>query len=273
MMTASSDVTRLVFGLVAAERTANDPVPFDAFAEWIRTHTDVELERRNWPSYRALADSVRAGESDIAWLPPVVYAWIAEGVTPLGYIARGESSSYSAALVTLESSRFHTLTDLRGARAGWVDPWSAAGYVVPRIELARAGIRPNTTFSSEAFYGGHKEALAALTRGDCDIAGTYAQARPDGTFDGPWSDVEELSIRVIASFSSIPSDVIATRRNLAPTAYERALAAFHVAGSSEQGRPLMKAVFGGDELRDGIAEGHDALRRSFEQATAKGLFD
>ena len=272
-MAASSDVTHLVFGIVAAPSSGDENPAFDAFAAWIRTHTNIEFERRQWPSYRALADSVRAGESDIAWLPPVVYAWIAEGVTPLGYIARGESSSYSAAIVSLDASKFHALTDLRGARAGWVDPWSAAGYVVPCIELARAGIRPNTTFSSETFYGSHKDVLAALARGDCDIAGTYAQARPDGSFEGPWSDAPDLRVRVVATFSSIPSDVIATRRNLAPTAYERALSAFHLAGSSDQARPLMKAVFGGDELRDGIAEGHDALRRSFEAATAKGLFD
>jgi len=81
-----------------------------------------------------------------------------------------------------------SLDDLRGARAGWVDPWSATGFVVPRIELARRGIvptsyalherraYPTSTFRSEKFHGTHQETLRALARGDFDVAGTFAQA-------------------------------------------------------------------------------------------------
>ena len=134
----------LVFGLVAASKEDGAFASFDAFAAWLLAKHDLEVERKAWPTYKSLGESVREGTSDIAWLPPVVYAWLAEGVNPLGFIARGGSSTYSAALVTLEESGLRTLADLRKARprkrAGWVDPWSAAGYVVPRIELSRAGL-------------------------------------------------------------------------------------------------------------------------------------
>jgi phosphate/phosphite/phosphonate ABC transporter binding protein len=267
----------LRFGLVAAgaaEQTSKVGASFDALASWIRQRDDVALERTHWPTYRALAESVREGKSDVAWLPPVVYAWLAEGVTPLGCIARGGSTTYSAALVSREGSTFKALADLAGARAGWVDPWSAAGYVVPRIELAKAGIDPPTTFASETFYGSHREVLTALARGDCDVAGTFARTREgDAAPEGAWSEVEDLRVRVLSLFGSIPSDVIVVRRNLAPAPHERALDALRHACADEAGRELVRAVFGGDELREGIERGHETLRSAFERATANGLFD
>ncbi len=266
----------LVFGLVAPPEEETSSASFEQLATWLRDHDELSIERKAWPTYRALADSVREGKTDVAWLPPVVYSWIAEGVTPLGCIARGGNTNYSAALIVAATSKLVTLPDLRGAkaRAGWVDPWSAAGYVVPRIELARAGIDPTVTFASETFHGTHRDALLALTRGDCDVVGTYARIREgEEEHSGAWSEIEDLRVRVLTTFGSIPSDVVAARRNLAPADYERAAAAFQRASGDPQGRTLLRAVFGGEELRSGIEPGHDALRLAFETATANGLFD
>ncbi len=257
----------LVFGLVAGVPadgpTSEASSSFEALAKWMRSHHDVEMERKAWPTYRALSESVREGKSDVAWLPPVVYAWLAEAVTPLGCIARGGTTSYSAALVALEDSKLHAVADLKGARAGWVDPWSAAGYVVPRLELARAGVNLSEAFKSETFYGTHKDALLALAAGDCDVA---------GTFEGAWTELVDVKVRVISTFGAIPSDVIAARRNLAPKPYERALEALRAACADAEARPLVRAVFGGCELRE-IEPGHDKLRTAYESGTANGLFD
>ena len=270
----SASALRLVFGSVAAPQESEASAAFERLATWLRAHDDVTFERKAWPSYRALADSVREGKTDVAWLPPVVYSWLAEAVTPLGGIARGGNTSYSAALVVLASSSLHSLADLGKARAGWVDPWSAAGYVVPRIELARAGIDPSATFRSETFYGTHRDALLALARGDCDVAGTYARTREGHEeHEGAWSELAGVEVRVLATFGSIPSDVIAVRRNLGPAEYERALDAFRRASADPEGRALLRAVFGGEELREGVEPGHEALRLAYEGATANGLFD
>ena len=265
----------LVFGLVETSPKSETGAAFGELATWIRAHDALEIERKSWPTYRALAESVRAGESDIAWLPPVAYAWLAEGVTPLGCIARGNATTYSAAIVALEESNLHVPADLVGARAGWVDPWSAAGYVVPRIELARAGVDPAATFASEKFYGSHRETLLALSRGECDVAGTFARSAEAGAevTEGAWSELEGVRVRVVATWGSIPSDVLAVRRNLSPADYERVLAALKHACGDPVARPLVRAVFGGDDLHEGIDPGHDALRQAFESATAKGLFD
>ena len=270
-----TDVSRLVFGLVAAAGDGAAATRFEELAAWMKAHAALDLERRTAPTYYDLAMSVRQSESDVAWLPPVSYAWLAEAVTPLGSIVRDGRTSYSSALVVPAGSAFRTLHDLQGARAAWVDPWSAAGYVVPRLELAAAGIDPRAMFRAETFHGSHREVLAALGRGECDVAGTYARTRYDGdaTVEGAWSELPDLDVRVLTIFGSIPPDVLVVRRSLAPAPYERALAAFRAACADEGARPLVRALFGGDELREGIEPGHATLRFAYEGAVANGLFD
>jgi phosphate/phosphite/phosphonate ABC transporter binding protein len=265
----------LNFGLVAGATQGGTLAAFDELSAWLRESTALALEAKTAPSYDALAQSVRDGTSDIAWLPPVVYSWLAEAVDPLGCMLRAGKSTYAAALVVQKESTFQSLDDLRGARAGWVDPWSAAGYVVPRIELVRAGFDPTRTFRAEAFHGSHREALLALARGQCDVAGTYArQPEAEGAaVEGAWSELDGVDVRVLAVLGSIPADVIAARRNLAPESYERALEALRRAAGDERGRTLLRAVFGGDAFREGVERGHDELRRAVERATANGLFD
>ena len=160
-----------------------------------------------------------------------------------------------------------------GVEAG-LDPWSAAGYVVPRLELAKAGLDASAVFRSEAFYGSHRDTLLALAKGDCDVVGTYARlSAAEGEPEGAWSELDDVKVRLITTFGSIPPDVIAVRRNLPPAQYERALSALRHACSDDAARPLVRAVFGGDELHEGVEKGHEKLRREFERATANGLFD
>lgn len=263
----------LTFGLVT-RIDGGASAELAAFTAALKAISNVSLTCRVWPTYRALASSVPAGDCDVAWLPPVVYAWLAEAVTPLGCIARGGKTTYAATLVTRADSSFREMDDLRNARMGWVDPWSAAGYVVPRIELARLGFGAGA-FRSETFFGSHRESLLALMRGDCDAVATYGHPFATAALpkEGAWSEVENLEVRVIASVGEIPADVIAVRRNLEPEAYRCVLEALQKASMEPKVQPLLQAVFGGYEFHEGIGPGHHALRQAFERSTANGLFD
>lgn len=281
---SSSIVTKLSFGLVIAPNATETLQHFNALADWIREHAKIDFTARPAESYKDLAMDIRSGTSDVAWLPPIMYAWLAEGVSPVGSILRGGEGAtegaiaYAAAIVVREESSLKTLADLKGPglRAGWVDPWSAAGYVIPRIELARAKIDPRSVFKTETFHGSHKDALKALAKNECDVVGTYARLPADAKADaseGAWSDMDDLKVRVLATSSAIPPDVIAVRRNLAPREHEQVIRAFRDACADGSAKALVRAVFGGDQLQEGTGTGHDDLRRAYEAAVAKGLFD
>jgi ABC-type phosphate/phosphonate transport system substrate-binding protein len=271
---SASAITSLDLALVAPREDAAAKAAFERLSAWTRANAGVALGRVPAASYEELTIKVRSGDCHLAWLPPVVYAWLAEAVNPIGRVVRGGGTTYASALVVSEGSDVRSLEELRGKRAGWVDRWSAGGFVVPRIELARKGLDPTKLFASERFFGTHHDAVRALGRGECDVAATYARrGEGEGEIDGPWAAIPDVNVRVVALLGAIPSDVIAARRNLGPVEYELAAELFRKVGADASGRALLAKVFNGEELAEGVEAGHDALRLAYESALAGGLFD
>lgn len=268
-------VPRVVFGLVVPAGGGGElPTRVDRLTKMIGEHAGIEIERFDAPGYEALAKEVRERRVDIAWLPPIVFVRLADAVTPIGSILRGGQSAYEAALVVKSDSKFKTIDGLRGTRAGWVDPWSAAGFVLPRVKLALLGVDPRSVFRTETFYGGHRAVMKALAEGACDVAGTYARADADGTVTaGAWSEVEGAEVRVLATFGAIPPDVIAVRNDYPKDARVKIVESLRTACAEESTRGILREIFNGDELKEGLVPGYDALRSALDMATARGLFD
>lgn len=263
-----------VFGIVVQEAKSPLASKVDEMLAWLTTKLDTKIERRDSRSYEALAQDVRDGKVDVAWLPPIVYVRLAGDVVPLGSFLRGGRAAYEAALVVQKDSRIKAIEALRGTRAGWVDPWSAAGFVLPRVKLALLGVDPRTVFRTEKFHGSHRAALQALVDGACDVVGTYARADDEGEITaGAWSEIEGAEVRVLATFGAIPPDVLAARKGLPEDQRDRILNALRDATKDAAARAILKTIFGGDELREGLANGYDALKSALEMATARGLFD
>lgn len=264
---------RVVFGLVVPAAGSELPAKVDSLTKLVGEHAGFEIERYEAASYEALATEVREGRVDVAWLPPIVFVRLGDAVTPLGSIIRGGRSAYEAALVVRDDSKIRSIEALRGTRAGWVDPWSAAGFVLPRVKLALLGIDPRTVFRTETFHGSHRGAIKALLEGACDVAGTYARADEKGNVEaGAWSEVEGADVRVLATFGAIPPDVLGVKKDLPAEERAKIAAALRHATESEPARALLRQIFGGDELREGLA-GYEALKSALDMATARGLFD
>ncbi|MDB5212667.1 MAG: hypothetical protein JWO86_594 [Myxococcaceae bacterium] len=265
---------RIVFGLVVNTTGSELSARVERLTTMIGEHAGLEVTRFEAPSYEALATEVREGRVDVAWLPPIVFVRLADSVSPLGSILRGGKTAYEAALVVRADSRIKTIDGLRGSRAGWVDPWSAAGFVLPRVKLALLGVDPRSVFRTESFLGSHRAAMTALAEGACDVAGTYAQADEAGNVvAGAWSEVEGAEVRVLATFGAIPPDVIAVRAQFPEESRAKILEALRVACTEDSTRKILRELFNGDELREGLASGYESLKSALEMATARGLFD
>jgi phosphate/phosphite/phosphonate ABC transporter binding protein len=241
-------------------------------AQWMTERFGLELERVEAASYESLAEAVRSGKIDAAWLPPIVFVRLEDVVDPIGSIRRGGGAGgYEAALVVRGDEERDTVTALRGARAGWVDRWSAAGFVLPRVKLALSGVDPRTIFRTETFHGSHRGVLRALRDGACDVVGTYARANPDGKVtEGAWTELG-VEVRVLTTFGEIPPDVIATRRGIDDAA--RTKLRDGLALACKEQKALMEAVFNGSELEEGLGSGYEALKTALDLASSRGLFD
>ena len=264
-------LSRIVFGLVVPSAGSGIGERVDQLAKSLTERSGVLFERRDAASYEALAADVRDGRTDVVWLPPIVFVRLGDIVTPLGSIMRGADATYEAALIVPKGSHITTVDGLRGARAGWVDRWSAAGFVLPRVNLAIHGIDPRTLFRTETFHGSHRSVIKALLSGACDVGGTYARPDADGNVtQGAWSEIEGAEVRVLGTFGAIPPDVLAVRTAVAGRVQEKALDAIKGLAAEEAG--LVREIFGGSELREGLAPGYDTLKRALDMASARGIF-
>lgn len=271
---APAQSPRVVFGVVAASAAEDLARKLDRLLAWVGKRAGFAMAREIAESYEELADEVKKGRIDVAWLPPIVYVRSREDVTPLGTVVRAGNVAYETALIVKKASKFRSVDALRGMRAGWVDRWSAAGFVLPRVNLALLGIDPRTFFRTETFHGSHRAVIRALVDGSCDVAGTYAQVDKKGKVTASaWSEVAGADVRVLATFGAIPPDVIATRKSLAPGVQAKLWEALEAASETEEGRRLLSAVFGGEGVQKGLAKSYDSLQNALAIATKRGLFD
>jgi phosphonate transport system substrate-binding protein len=238
----------------------------------------VELEPRPLDTYPELLACMDKGEADVAWLPPISFILLErrKKVTPLVSHHRGGRAEFHSVLLVRTASKIHTIAGLKGARAAWVDKHSAAGYVLARIQLAALGLDPRTELASERFYGSHDAVVRAVVGEKADFCATYARLdRAGAPARGAWMDLPgaEAAVRVLATFGTIPSDVIATRADLDPETRSMVRQALIDAAFDVKGAMLVHDVFGVDEFRPWTDSGYTTLRRAMIRAAAEGLLE
>jgi phosphate/phosphite/phosphonate ABC transporter binding protein len=238
----------------------------------------VELAVYEAESYEDLARAMVTGEVDIGWLPPLAFIALERKAlaVPLVSAQRGGDTAFYSALIVASSSELNAPEDLAGARAAWVDPYSASGYVVPRAGLAAVGIDPRVAFSEERFLHSHEAVVRAVVAGRADFGATYAGVDTAGQITrGAWMDVQgaDEAIRVLVRFGAIPGDVIAARGKLAAPTRDALTRALLAISREPAHRALLGEAFGIDDFRRWVSAGYDALRRLAEDASKRGLLE
>ena len=236
----------------------------------------LEFRVTNADGYEKLARMVAEQTVDVAWLPPIPFLALEkrEAVRPLVSNERGGATEFECVLIVPAASPIHAPATLAGKRAAWVDPLSAAGYVVPRIQLAALGVDPRTAFSREHFYGSHEAVVRAVVGGKADFGATYARASRGGRpRHGPWNDLAGAAeaVRVLCSFGVIPGDVIAARHDLSGSARYLVKEALLEASQVPEGKRLMGEIFGVDQFKPWAPGSYDLLRNAVSGAMASGL--
>ena len=229
-------------------------------------------------SYEDLARAVATGEADFAWLPPLAFVALERrnAVVPLVSAQRGGDTAFYSAIIVARDSELQAPEDLAGARAAWVDRYSASGYVVPRAGLAAVGVDPRVAFAEQRFCHSHEGVVRAVVAGRADFGATYAGVDKLGEITrGPWMDVKgaDDAIRVLVRFGAIPGDVVAARSDLEPSRRDVLTRALLAMSREPEHRLLLSDTFGVDEFRRWVSAGYDALRRLAEDASKRGLLE
>ncbi len=265
----------LAFGYVAPNVTVAGRLGMANFWIDVGKASRLEVMVSEWPSYEALTRAFLGGELDLAWLPPIPLVALERrnGAVPLVSHLRDGNSFFHSVVVAHRASGLKTPAALVGKRAAWVDPYSASGYVLPRIELARLGVDPKTSFTTERFYRSHPGVCRAVINRRADFAATWLGRDASGVIvRAPWQELPGgEAIRIIETFGVIPSDTIAARPTLSVGDAEAVRLA--LIETSRAQSHLVRDLFGVDEFGPWTAAGYDVLHHSTAQASEEGLLE
>ena len=275
---ADAKPTILVFGYAAEGASTAMRESVARFSAALGALANAELAVYEAPSYEDLALSMARGEVDFAWLPPLAFVALERRKTVVALVSakRAGDTAFHSAIIVRKESPFKAPEELTGARAAWVDRYSASGYVVPRVGLAALGVDPRTAFVEERFHHSHEAVVRAVVAGRADFGATYAGLGETGEISrGAWLDVSGAGdvLRVLVRFGAIPGDVLAAKTSLAVETRAALTRSILAISRDPQHHALLREAFGVDAFRDWVSAGYDALRRLAEEASKRGLLE
>jgi phosphate/phosphite/phosphonate ABC transporter binding protein len=269
---------KLVFGAVRRDDSEVGKKPLERFARALSEVASIDVQGFEAATYAELAAGMVKGDVDVAWLPPIPFIalegkGVAEGLVSQRRAGRAE---FHSVLIVSAASGIQTLEEVQGTRAAWVDPYSASGYVVPRIELDARGIDPRAAFSAERFFRSHAEVVHALMEGRADVGATYGGVDASGTVTrGAWMEMPRGpdAIRVLEVLAAIPGDVIAARVDLPKRTRETMTRALIAIARDRVQKVFVRDLFGSEDFRRWLPAGYDTLRAQTAEASAKGMLE
>jgi phosphonate transport system substrate-binding protein len=123
-------------------------------------------------SYAATVEAMCAApDKSIGFIPAAGYVIASQrcGVEVGAKAVRFGWGVYWAAYIVPRDSDIYTFADLNGKTWGYGDTGSTSGYIVPTVELAKAGIKPGKTVQT----GGHPQTVLAVYNGEVDFGTTF----------------------------------------------------------------------------------------------------
>jgi phosphonate transport system substrate-binding protein len=268
----------VVFGYAAHAQSRELRSRMGEFAEFLSKLSGLHITASPAESYDQLARRVHKKAFDLAWIPPIPFIALQskKSVTPLVTLYRGGTTQFHAVIIVRADARVRTPAGLRGKRAAWVDPHSASGFVLPRVQLAALGIDPRKAFGEERFYGSHEAVVRAVVGGRADFGATYARLDRSGeVVNGVWADLPgaEQATRVLVSFGMVPNDVVLARTGLDEDVRERVTRALLGICHDVNGGMLVRDLFGVHEFRRWTPASYEALRAITADALTEGILD
>ncbi len=182
---------------------------FDALA----TATGLEFDIRVGQSYAAVIEGMCAGHADIAWFGPVSFVTARDrGCAELLAVeARGNSTSYHAALFVRAESDILKVGDLKGRSLALGSSHSASSFAYPLAILKSGGVDPVKDIARLSLFESHSQGLMALSLGRVDASGasliSFERAINQGGLD-------PAAFRILARSGPIPNPPLAISTRL-----------------------------------------------------------
>lgn len=263
------------FGIVQTQELERaGPRVFDELCSLLSEAAGVRFRPYVATGHRDLGEAIEEGEVGLAWLPPIMTIELESRsvASVLAIPARNGTTTYHTALVVRPGGP-RTIADLKGRRAVWVQRDSAAGYIVPRMNLASQGIDVLRYFSREIFVHSHPGVIDAIVAGEADIGATYCHvdSATNKVIRGAWLDDSGRSLRpieVLATYGPIPNDALVGSNDL--SAATRTALTRSLLDPSPRIKELFGKLLGSGDFRVPSGAHYDSLKHTLRAARARG---
>ena len=186
---AADGITEFRIGILGGENASDRLRSNECVREQTEKLLGVTTKLFAPADYNGVIEGLLGGNLDMAWLGASGYAKVyltdPEAVEPvLTKINEDGSFGYYSVGFARVDSDIKSLDDMKGKVFGFGDPNSTSGYLIPSIEIPKAGysMKPGDYFKDVVFTGGHEQTIVAVFNGDIDGGVSWG----DGL--GAWED-------------------------------------------------------------------------------------
>ncbi len=286
-----------VIGLVSESEDPQISAAAAELAQQLAQVTGKSTSGRTFISYRQMLESMEKGQVHVAWMPPLTYLYASDqgvasvilltnifgvyqyGTQFMANVSSGFTPYYDPISGLSSADAATALQQFQGLRPCWVEPQSAAGYILP------AGLLQVNNYPVQApvLTQTHTAVVRALyIKGICDFGATFSVSGDPRTASNVQQDLPDAMNRVLIiwrSDASIPNINLSVYARM-PEGDRQALTnAFLDIGKTAEGKALLSLSSGNfqieevkavsDDLYNPLREVVDALDLNLRELIGK----
>lgn len=200
-----------------------------------------KVEIYAFANYTAMVEAFRNKNVDLCYFGPLSYCIAVDKGAEAECFAcklKGGLKSYRSVVITHVDSGINSLKDIRGRKMGYGDVASTSSHLIPKCELAKAGVKEGDY--EETFLGKHDVVAISVQNRAIDVGGL---SKP--IFEGMIAEgkLDKTKVKVIHESPEIPDYPWAMQKDLAPALKAKIRTAFYELKDKAVLKPLKAEGF------------------------------
>jgi phosphonate transport system substrate-binding protein len=262
----------LVWSFVPSGEMERVATGAESVADLLEAETGLIIETNVATEYAGVIEAMCSDpvEAHMGSLATFAYVLAAQkGCAEAALVSvRFGSAVYNGQIIVRADSGITELSQLADKTFCRPDPLSTSGWIIPSLDLAAAGVDPDTGLGEVVDAGSHDAVVAAVYNGDCDAGATYVDAR--GAIEEENPDVKEV-VGVIHISVDIPNDGLQFAPSVDEELRTKIVDALLKIAETEEGQEALDTAYQwtglekqGDEFYDGFRQLLDAAGMDIE---------
>lgn len=233
---ATADEQPLVFGIISSAEPSRVYAEWQPFADYLAARLSRPIKMVVPRGFDKLVEEIEQGQIDIFYVNSFIYYRLQEKgkAMPVAQMQNlnGSVTSRSVVLVRKDSG-IKSLDQLKGEKVAFVSPMGAGGYLAPRAQFYKEGVKTRTDVREE-FTKNLTTSLHKVLLGDVKAASMCGL-----NYRLMSIKIDAGELEIISTSDSYAEDVIGARASLSAPERERIARILFDMDKNEEGRRIL----------------------------------